>query len=98
MFATSATIAITESDARRVEAEIGDFVPEGLVAHVAGPTADGRWQIIDVWETEEQCRAFQAEHLAPAIARANATQQGPAGPSATVEINGVLERRSLVGV
>jgi hypothetical protein len=98
MFATSTTLAITESDARRVEAEIGDLVPDGLVAHVAGPSPDGGWQIIDVWESEAQCNAFRAEHLVPAVARATEGVPGPAKPSISVEITGVLERRPLVGV
>ncbi|MCU1602830.1 MAG: hypothetical protein JWO22_3539 [Frankiales bacterium] len=98
MYATSTTLYITESDARRVEAEIGDLVPDGLVVHVAGPSPDGGWQIIDVWETEAQCNAFRTQQLVPAVARATEGSAGPAQPSISVEINGVLERRPLVAV
>jgi hypothetical protein len=98
MFATSTTLDITESDARRVEAEIGGLVPDGLVVHVAGPAPDGGWQIIDVWESEEQCNAFRVQHLRPAIARATEGRPGSAMAPANVEITGVLERRPLVTV
>lgn len=91
MFATTITLPITETEARRVEAEVGDLVPDGLIAHVAGPVADG-WQIIDVWETEAQCQAFRTERLWPAVQRANAgATDGPA--PVAIEVTGVLERR-----
>ncbi|MEO8106815.1 MAG: hypothetical protein ABI720_05800 [Actinomycetes bacterium] len=39
----------------------------GCIAHVAGPI-DGGSRIVDVWESEEQYRAFQKQHLYPALA------------------------------
>jgi hypothetical protein len=38
--------------------------PAGLILHVAGPTDEG-FRIIDVWESEEAWRRFEAERLLP---------------------------------
>ncbi|MFN2569750.1 MAG: hypothetical protein ABR564_09155, partial [Candidatus Dormibacteria bacterium] len=32
--------------------------PSGIIAHIAGPTSRGGWQVIDVWESEEAANAF----------------------------------------
>jgi hypothetical protein len=37
--------------------------PPGLILHAAGPTDEGL-RIIDVWESEEAWRRFEAERLA----------------------------------
>ena len=31
--------------------------PDGLIAHVAGPT-DGGWRVLDIWETQAAADAF----------------------------------------
>jgi hypothetical protein len=41
---------------------------DGCIAHVVGPI-DGGCRMIDVWETEQQYRAFQQQHLYPALAK-----------------------------
>jgi hypothetical protein len=41
---------------------------DGCVAHVVGPI-DGGCRMIDVWETEQQYRDFQQQHLYPALAK-----------------------------
>lgn len=40
--------------------------PDGLILHCAGD-ANGTWQIIEVWESEEHADRFADERLAPAI-------------------------------
>jgi hypothetical protein len=40
------------------EAAGGDWTPPGALAHLAGATAGGRWQVIDVWESEDAANAF----------------------------------------
>lgn len=40
--------------------------PDGLIMHAAGD-AHGTWQIIEVWESEEQSQRFVEERLVPAI-------------------------------
>ena len=52
----------------RVNAETGvdRDPPAGLLFHCAGEV-DGRWQIVDAWESEEQARRFDDERLGRAI-------------------------------
>jgi hypothetical protein len=40
--------------------------PPGLLLHCGGEL-DGKWQIVDVWESEEQAQRFDEERLRPAL-------------------------------
>lgn len=42
-------------------------LPLGGIAHIAGPGPEGGWRVIEVWETEEQARAFLTQRFAPAL-------------------------------
>lgn len=44
----------------------GDW-PEGLVSHSAGHTDDGRFAVVEVWDTPEQQAAFMESRLGPAL-------------------------------
>ncbi|WP_060929978.1 hypothetical protein [Granulicoccus phenolivorans] len=37
--------------------------PAGLIVHAAGEMPDGRIQIVDVWESSEDARSFEAGPL-----------------------------------
>ena len=39
---------------------------DGFLLHVARPTAAG-FQVIEVWETKEQCDRYNEEYVGPAI-------------------------------
>ena len=39
--------------------------PEGELIHVCGPTAEGGWRTVDVWETQEAFERFVNELLIP---------------------------------
>lgn len=39
--------------------------PEGALIHVCGPTSDGGWRIVDVWESQEAFERFANEVLIP---------------------------------
>jgi hypothetical protein len=41
--------------------------PEGLVAHFAGQGPNGRWRIVEVWESRDQWDRFSEDQLTPAI-------------------------------
>jgi len=46
-------------------------VAPGLVAHLAGPTPEGGWRVVDVWESEEAANAFYgSEQFRPVMAGA----------------------------
>lgn len=61
----------------------GDTPPDGLIMHSAGE-ADGKWQIVDVWESEEQAQRFDSERLIPAIAAASGEESPATRPPLTV--------------
>ncbi|MGW6565444.1 hypothetical protein [Streptomyces sp. NPDC054975] len=52
--------------------------PAGGIFHAAGPSPNGGWRVIEVWESEEDAKRFLAERLAPALQAA-----GAAGPPPT---------------
>jgi hypothetical protein len=56
--------------------------PAGLIVHTAGEV-DGQWQVVDVWESQEDAQRFDTERLGPAIA-AVAGEGGPGRPQMTV--------------
>jgi hypothetical protein len=51
----------------------------GLILHLAGPTDEG-FRIIDIWESEEAWRRFEAESLNPVLAALS----GPPRPAPIV--------------
>jgi hypothetical protein len=53
--------------------------PEGLIFHTSGPSPDGGWRIVDVWESRDTFDRFFAEKVQPTIVElvgAEAMQQG----------------------
>jgi hypothetical protein len=53
-------------DAVNAKAGVDTDPPAGLIVHCAGDI-DGTFQIVDVWESEEDARRFDSERLGPAI-------------------------------
>jgi hypothetical protein len=41
--------------------------PAGGIFHIAGPSPNGGWRVIEVWETEEAANRFFAERFIPAV-------------------------------
>ncbi len=41
--------------------------PAGGIFHAAGPSPDGGWRVIEVWESEEDAKRFVNERLLPAF-------------------------------
>ena len=39
--------------------------PEGELIHVCGPTSDGGWRTVDVWESQEAFERFANDLLIP---------------------------------
>lgn len=62
-------------------------LPAGLIVHAAGPTDEGV-RIVDVWQSEDDCRVFWEQQLQPLLA-------GHAG-SPTVSLFRDLRIRHLV--
>lgn len=74
---------------RAVNAEVsnkmGDSAPTGLLVHIARATTDG-FQVIEVWESKQQCDSFQDDVLAPIIDRVTGGQ-APARDDVTEEFD-----------
>ena len=58
-----------------------DSLPDGCIAHAAGPT-DGGLLIADVWESAEAFQTFASERLGPMIVQI----MGDDAPTPSVEI------------
>ena len=43
-----------------------DQLPEGCLAHIAGPW-NGGWRVITVWDSEERFQKFRVEKLIPTM-------------------------------
>jgi hypothetical protein len=41
--------------------------PAGGIFHAAGPSPDGGWRVIELWESEEDAKRFAQERLVPAF-------------------------------
>jgi hypothetical protein len=53
-------------DKVRAELGLGD-TPAGGIFHVAGPSPNGGWRVIEVWDSEEDAKRFYEERLKPAF-------------------------------
>jgi hypothetical protein len=38
---------------------------KGFVSHAGGPSPDGGWRVVEVWETEEDGKTWFAENVEP---------------------------------
>jgi hypothetical protein len=59
-------VGTTMYDGVNAEMDIANNPPEGLIFHWAGEV-DGKWTIIDLWETTEAYERFLEERLMPAV-------------------------------
>jgi hypothetical protein len=52
----------------KVREQLGlEDAPAGGILHVAGPSPNGGWRVIEVWETQEDANRFVQERLRPAF-------------------------------
>ena len=52
-------------------------LPAGGRLHLGGPSPAGGWRVIEVFDSEEEARAFLQERLAPALRAAGVTGPPP---------------------
>jgi hypothetical protein len=67
--------------------------PEGLIVHAAGE-ADGKWQSVSVWESQEAYERFRDEQVFPAVRQTlgdSAIEAGPP-PSESFEVKHLIRR------
>ena len=51
--------------------------PAGGIVHVAGPSPNGGWRVIELWESEEDANRFYKERLEPALKAAGVPTDMP---------------------
>jgi len=51
----------------RLRAHMGLEKPAGGIFHIAGPSPNGGWRVIEVWDTEEEAISFFQERFIPAL-------------------------------
>ena len=51
----------------KVRAQMGLDAPAGGIFHAAGPSPNGGWRVIEVWDSEEDAQKFFKERLGPAL-------------------------------
>jgi hypothetical protein len=51
----------------KVRAQLGLDGPAGGIFHLAGPSPNGGWRVLEVWESEEDAKRFRDERLMPAF-------------------------------
>jgi hypothetical protein len=51
--------------------------PAGGIFHVAGPSPNGGWRVVEVWASEEDAKRFVTERLLPAFEAVGAPAPPP---------------------
>jgi hypothetical protein len=61
----------------RLRTDLGVERPLGGIVHLAGPTTEGGWRIVDVWDSVDEASEFLRERFAPALRAAGVTSDPP---------------------
>ena len=71
----------TWDDYERVSQAVGaeENPPEGLIVQAAGEE-NGKWRMVDVWESQAAYERFRDERLLPAVRQAMGDEAVNAGP------------------
>ena len=51
--------------------------PAGGIAHVAGPSPNGGWRVIELFRSEEEAKTFLKKRLGPALKAAGGSPPPP---------------------
>ena len=61
----------------QLRAELGLEKPAGGIFHIAGPSPNGGWRVIEVWESEDEANRFFQERFFPALQTLGASGPPP---------------------
>lgn len=61
----------------RVRELLGLQKPAGGIFHLAGPSPNGGWRVIELWESEEDAKRFVQERLLPTLEAVGAPAPPP---------------------
>ena len=70
MYAFEQDVPINAEVHARIMAQLGDEVPQGLIAHIAFERPDGGLRYLDLWEAQADCDRFTEERLHPVVGAA----------------------------
>ncbi len=73
----------------KVRAQLGLDAPAGGIFHLAGPSPNGGWQVLEVWESEEDAMRFRNERLMPAFDAAGVSR--PKSPPQIWQIHNYMK-------
>jgi hypothetical protein len=51
----------------QIRARLGLEKPAGGIFHIAGPSPNGGWRVIEVWESEDEANRFFQTEFIPAL-------------------------------
>jgi hypothetical protein len=54
----------------RIRRRLGSRKPAGGIFHIAGPSPNGGWRVVEVWESEEDADRFFRQQFIPALREA----------------------------
>ena len=69
----------------KVRAQLGLDRAAGGIVHAAGPSPNGGWRVLEVWESQEDAMRFRDERLMPAFDAAGVPR--PDGPPEIWELH-----------
>ena len=61
----------------RIRKQLGLEAPAGGILHLAGPSPNGGWRVIEVFESEEDAGRFLEERFGPALEAVGFTGRRP---------------------
>jgi hypothetical protein len=76
----------------QVREQAGLDRPAGGVLHVAGPSPNGGWRVIEVFDSEDAAKRFVKEHLAPGLPGHRGAAASPARIVARAQLHDVTTR------
>jgi hypothetical protein len=73
----------------KVRGQLGLDAPAGGIFHLAGPSPNGGWRVLEVWESEDDARRFREERLLPAFDAAGVPR--PSSPPEIWQIHAYMK-------
>jgi hypothetical protein len=65
-------------DAAREQVGVtSENMPEGAVLHVAGPSPNGGWRVVEIWESEDAAQKFDEDRVLPALQQVGVQRPPP---------------------
>ena len=80
----------------RVLDNMGHEVPLGGILHIAGPSPEGGWRVIEIWGSPDDAKRFLTERFAPALQAAGFEGPPPSAQLWPVHVHEAVNRHEPV--